>query len=176
MAVKAVDHSEKMTNPDDPQQTPRGRRALYTVVTFCVVVVVLTLTMETVARLLDPRHGFTAWHERSISYTLDDDVDWVAEPRQYDWTTINQFHFRGPEITRKKPDGVFRVAALGGSSTFEIGKADDETWPAQLQALLAGGAAGEVHVLQHQLKVGVVEPRQRVQLEGLQDHQPYKFA
>ena len=44
--------------------------------------------------------------------------------------TTNSLGFRGPEIPRDKPDGTYRVAFLGGSTTFcaEV-SGNDKTWP-----------------------------------------------
>lgn len=44
--------------------------------------------------------------------------------------TINSLGFRGPEISKKKPAGTYRIAFLGGSTTFcaEV-SGDDRTWP-----------------------------------------------
>ena len=46
---------------------------------------------------------------------------------------LNNFGFRGPEISKEKPDNTFRIFAIGGSSTFGVEVHDDETWPAFLQ-------------------------------------------
>jgi lysophospholipase L1-like esterase len=49
----------------------------------------------------------------------------------------NSLGYRGPEITLPKPDGVFRVVALGGSSTYgEFIKQWERTYPAQLERIL----------------------------------------
>ena len=49
----------------------------------------------------------------------------------------NSMGFRGPETTWEKPPGVFRIACLGGSSTYGFGPSSDATtWPARLQAHL----------------------------------------
>ena len=128
------------------EEPTRLRRVVFIMLTFLVSVVVLIGAMEGAAHFVDRRHGFAAWHDRSISYVEDDEVDWVAERRQYAWTTIDRFHFRGPEVTPDKPEGVFRIAALGGSSTFEIGKTDDETWPSLLQERLRATLGPHVEV------------------------------
>jgi lysophospholipase L1-like esterase len=48
----------------------------------------------------------------------------------------NTLGFRGPEITLPKPEGVFRILANGGSTTYGSGLEPSETWPAQLQQIL----------------------------------------
>ncbi len=50
---------------------------------------------------------------------------------------INGAGFRGPEISVPKPPGTFRVACLGGSTTFGLYCSSNETtWPGRLQHLL----------------------------------------
>lgn len=48
---------------------------------------------------------------------------------------LNSMGFRGPDLPFEKPAGVKRIVCLGGSTTFD-GAADDETWPARLEARL----------------------------------------
>ncbi len=50
---------------------------------------------------------------------------------------INSLGLRGPEIPAVKPDGTFRIACLGGSTTFGTHcSSNDTTWPARLQERL----------------------------------------
>lgn len=51
--------------------------------------------------------------------------------------SINSLGLRGPEVALEKPPGVYRIACLGGSTTFGTNVSVDEaTYPARLQALL----------------------------------------
>jgi len=74
--------------------------------------------------------------------------NWVEGDPEKPRTVHNSHGFRGPEITREKPPGTFRVACLGGSSTYGHGPTSNETtWPYQLQELLTlqlGGRPVEV--------------------------------
>jgi len=50
---------------------------------------------------------------------------------------INSLGYRGPEITIPKPDGVFRIVAMGGSTTYGDQIMDSrDTYPAQLETIL----------------------------------------
>ena len=50
---------------------------------------------------------------------------------------INRWGFRGRDVERIKPQGVVRIACLGGSTTFSLNASDnDHTWPAQLERML----------------------------------------
>ena len=51
--------------------------------------------------------------------------------------THNSLGFRGPETTVDKPDGVYRILCVGGSTTYGTGCSDDSTtYPARLQEIL----------------------------------------
>ncbi|MDA8959594.1 SGNH/GDSL hydrolase family protein [bacterium] len=51
--------------------------------------------------------------------------------------------FRGEGLVRPKPSGVFRIACLGGSSTYGTGPSSNETtWPAVLEQRLAEALPG----------------------------------
>jgi len=52
-----------------------------------------------------------------------------------DEVTINSYGFRGKEFKLKKDEGVFRIVALGASTTFCTGT-DKETYPACLERIL----------------------------------------
>lgn len=48
--------------------------------------------------------------------------------------SINSWGFRGPEVSLEKPEGVYRIVCLGGSSTYgHTPTSDQATWPARLQ-------------------------------------------
>lgn len=55
--------------------------------------------------------------------------------------SINALGMRGPETTREKPPGTFRIVALGDSLTFGYGVRVDEAWPAALERALAADPA-----------------------------------
>ncbi len=53
------------------------------------------------------------------------------------WYQINELGLRGPAIPASPLPGEFRVVALGDSCTFGKGVAEQDTWPRQLEGLLA---------------------------------------
>ncbi len=111
----------------------------------------LLLSLEWVARWLhlpDRMIGF-AW--RMIEATDDPDLPYHLRPNLDTYARgmrvrTNQYGLRGPETTLEPAPGVHRVLALGGSTTFGEGVAEDETFPAQLEKVLnaAGGQRWEV--------------------------------
>jgi len=64
---------------------------------------------------------------------------------------VNSLGFRGPEFSARKPAGVYRIFALGGSTTFgypESIPATEDTYPFKLQARLqARGGTVAVEVI-----------------------------
>lgn len=48
----------------------------------------------------------------------------------------NALGYRGPETTVDKPDGVFRIVAMGGSTTYSTGTDVEHSYPAQLERIL----------------------------------------
>ncbi len=63
--------------------------------------------------------------------------------------SINRLGFRSnssAEPTAQKPDGVFRIIALGGSNTFGFAVSDSQTWPAQLERVLNEKLPGRFEV------------------------------
>jgi lysophospholipase L1-like esterase len=49
---------------------------------------------------------------------------------------VNSLGMRGPEVTKEKPPGVFRIVCVGGSTTFGAGVPSERTYPARLQIAL----------------------------------------
>jgi lysophospholipase L1-like esterase len=83
----------------------------------------------------------------------DERLGWVLIPGEHGYTidqpvTINALGFRSPEIAVLKQPGGVRVLCLGDSQTFGNGVAQDATYPARLQSLLAARlAARRVEVI-----------------------------
>jgi lysophospholipase L1-like esterase len=50
--------------------------------------------------------------------------------------TTNSLGFRGREVEQPKPAGRYRIACLGGSTTYDDGVADGDTYPLKLEGLL----------------------------------------
>ena len=78
-----------------------------------------------------------AWANR-IWY-MDPQTDLQSlEPNQHVYTlNINSHGFRGPEISQEKPDNVYRIFMMGGSTTFAIrAHSDSHTIPGYLHDFL----------------------------------------
>jgi lysophospholipase L1-like esterase len=95
---------------------------------------------------------------RTMNRTVEFDPDlfWRFKPNQtldahgvyLKPVHINAHGFRGADWPEQKPAGTYRIACLGDSSTFGWSVGDDETYPAQLAALLnVSSAPRRVEVL-----------------------------
>jgi lysophospholipase L1-like esterase len=60
-------------------------------------------------------------------------VTYVASP---DYPGHNRLGYRGPEVAIPKPPGIFRIVAVGGSTTYGIATDWEDAYPAQLQNML----------------------------------------
>jgi lysophospholipase L1-like esterase len=72
----------------------------------------------------------------------DSQLGWIMRPGQDTFTidkrvTTNSLGFRSPEPDPRRNAKGLRVVCLGDSQTFGNGVSQDDTYPAQLQALLA---------------------------------------
>jgi lysophospholipase L1-like esterase len=125
-------------DPSSRISLSRKKKLLYTVVLLLIFIVGL----EFAARLrryvlygdwhLD-YEGVFQRHPYLVS-VLRPDVKTVIAGRT---VTINSLGYRGKEIELNKPSGTYRIACLGGSTTFDTNVSSDEkTWPSQLESLL----------------------------------------
>jgi hypothetical protein len=141
----------------------RRRKALVALVAALLATLVPLGMGEAYFRFLAPVHfgeplpasrqrvGFSLLHLPSDIPGLEYELAHGAEqPAPYFGDMVihtNSEGMRGPEVTREKPPGVVRIAALGDSFTFGHGVADGECFPVRLQELLdehLGGGRFEV--------------------------------
>ncbi len=71
-------------------------------------------------------------------------VNYIPNPAHPDHNSLG---YRGPEITIPKPDGVFRIVAIGGSTTYSTGTTSEESYPALLQQALNEQGYPKVEVI-----------------------------
>jgi len=87
-------------------------------------------------------------YDRFVLFTSIDAQDYAWTPHPYlvyyptpnyhkGLTSHNSLGYRNDEFPLQKPDGVFRIVALGGSSTYDVSIDDNkQTFTAQLEKLL----------------------------------------
>lgn len=112
------------------------------VVALALPVVVVLVLGEVAGRLLEQYAGYMP--RRAVGYAIGNPylrtalvpgLRYQSGPFQVD---VNSFGFRGSEIAIPKPAGVFRIFALGESTTFgwKGVRSHEEAWPALLEEKL----------------------------------------
>ena len=73
----------------------------------------------------------------------------LNEPNQkFPTLNINAHGFRGPEITKEKPDDTYRIFLVGGSTTFgQAASSDSKTIPGFLETIFHENGIYEVEVI-----------------------------
>lgn len=84
----------------------------------------------------------------SVRYEPHPYIGYVLKPGLAE-LGVNALGLRGPALTRRKPEGVFRVLCLGGSTTFGALVEAHQSWPSRLELLLdeAAGPGRDFEVL-----------------------------
>ncbi len=146
-----------MNREQKNRQLPLGKKLLFAVVATIGVLIML----EVVARIFtDPQKDRTLYDEHEAMIyglglpSLNESME--ADPHQFwrlkeklkdfrihgslvgdkiDFTVSTHNHLRSPPLSGKKTKP--RILAIGDSCTFGIGVGDQDTWPAQLQTVLA---------------------------------------
>lgn len=111
-------------------------------------------------------------------------VGYVPHP---DFPEHNTLGYRGPEIALPKPEGMFRIVALGGSTTYSTGTGPQDSYPAQLERILRedydyanvevinGGIPGYTSwdtLVNYLLRVVELEPDLLIVYDGINDVRP----
>ena len=109
------------------------------------VTLALVLALELVLRALEPgpfsfydRSPYLTDHVLRHKHKTDFRGHWEGT-----WFDLNSLGMRGPEIPVDKPAEEYRVVALGDSCTFGKSVTEAETWPRQLETLLAEHAPAD---------------------------------
>jgi lysophospholipase L1-like esterase len=120
------------------RQWPRRKQAIV----LAMPMLILFILGEVTGRLLEQYAGYMP--RRSTSYLIGNPylrtalvpgIRFQSGPFHVD---VNDLGFRGPDIAVPKPRGVFRIFALGESTTFgwKGVRSHTEAWPALLEARL----------------------------------------
>ena len=80
--------------------------------------------------------------------SISDQYGWHNRPNaRFQKWEINSFGFRGPDISKEKPEGVIRIICVGASVTFGLFESENKEYPRQMQALLDEKYPGRFQVL-----------------------------
>jgi lysophospholipase L1-like esterase len=123
-----------------PRKSELGLVLFSTVLTFSLLEIGARLWLNYLATPdeYDRYVLFTTIAPEDLAWTPHPYLSYAPTPKyQKGRTSHNSLGFRNAEFTLEKPDGVFRIVALGGSSTYDVSiKDNDETFTAQLEKFL----------------------------------------
>ena len=87
------------------------------------------------------------FYSDNLAYRYDKIL--LNEPnQQFPTLNINSYGFRGPEITIEKPDNVYRIFFIGGSTAFgQIASSDSKTIPGILESKFHENAEKEIEII-----------------------------
>ena len=95
----------------------------------------------------DERTVKDIFYSDNLAYRYDKIL--LNEPnQQFPTLNINSYGFRGPEITIEKPDNVYRIFFIGGSTAFgQIASSDSKTIPGILESKFHENGIKEVEIV-----------------------------
>ncbi len=125
-------------------QSPLARKSARILVIFIFSLLVTSLLLEIGLRIYFTNFGTRG---EKIMYILSVEeireleaavlpmpyVNFIPSPYHEDH---NDLGYRGPEIELPKPEGTYRIVALGGSTTYSTGTTAEDSYSAQLQRIL----------------------------------------
>ncbi|MFC2176368.1 SGNH/GDSL hydrolase family protein [Bacteroidota bacterium] len=117
---------------------------------FLGLAVLFVVTLEICTRIDDMltwEAPFWGRYDNSLLYVSDRFGIHGRPNGQFEKWKLNQFGFRGPEISKAKPPGVYRIAVMGASEPFGQAESPGMEFPAQLQTILDRSRRGRYQVL-----------------------------
>lgn len=137
-----------MSDAADTIAIPRRLLTIFKVLTSLFMILVLWILIVEVGLRFIPIPGLRS-DDINPTFLENEDLQrnqahpYLAYSLRPNWRTSrrlklqashNSLGFRGPETTWDKPQGVFRIACLGGSSTYgHTPTSNEHTWPARLE-------------------------------------------
>jgi len=87
------------------------------------------------------------FYSNNLAYRYDKIL--LNEPnQQFPTLNINSFGFRGPEITMEKPENIYRIFFIGGSTAFgQITSSDSKTIPGILESKFHENGVKEIEII-----------------------------
>jgi lysophospholipase L1-like esterase len=115
-----------------------------------ILLIIFAITVEGIIRIYDYSLPPCEWldydafedHQNTEQICIDVkkleyeyfDTHKRVEPNQhFDTINVNNFGFRGPEITKIKSEEIYRIFIVGGSTAFGVGSTDEATISSFLQ-------------------------------------------
>ena len=120
------------------------RRIRRTALPIVIIVLMTLFAIEVVFRIYIASNG-TADEQAMYLWSREEinAQDQLVKPMPYlnyianpEHPEHNKLGYRGGDIVLPKPEGIFRIVALGGSTTYSTGTSAEESYPAFLQQIL----------------------------------------
>lgn len=129
------------------RRLPAWKRILFIIAANILAMSLLAVVGELACRLFAPQVDYGTlpdWTQKMLRFSDDMYMGWELRPGELDH---NSAGIRGPEATRKKPQGVWRIAMIGDSVTYGLGVEVEQTFPSLLESELNPADTGPVEVL-----------------------------
>jgi lysophospholipase L1-like esterase len=129
------------------RRLPAWKRILFITVSNLLALSLLAAIGELACRLLAPQVDYGTlpdWTLKMLRFSDDMFLGWELRPGEHDHNSLG---IRGPEATREKPEGLWRIAIIGDSVTYGLHVEADEAYPSVLEAKLNEAGIGPVEVL-----------------------------
>lgn len=112
---------------------------------FILLLIVIFSVLEVILRLYEIQNGSCVFSNKQVFQNIPVGLaktvckdnqsmnyavleNYTHTPNQhYETININAHGFRGPEISKEKPNNVIRIFVIGGSTTFGVGSTSDYT-------------------------------------------------
>lgn len=136
--MKAMEKSSAAPPPGPEPTATRPARTLGRPLLLALASLALALAVaEAVVRTLGVGPVVAVVHANNFVLSDNPVLRYELRPGSEDGdTSINEAGFRDREFPQQKPDGVFRIAAIGDSVTFGFDVAQHEAYPKELERLL----------------------------------------
>ncbi len=113
------------------------RRWLFRIATIVIGIVIGVLLVEGAMRMVGIARRYSVVHAGIFTLVDDETLEYALLPGAPDrHQRISSAGLRDREFTIEKPDGVYRIAAIGDSVTFGLFSDWTQTYPRRLESLL----------------------------------------
>lgn len=136
-----------MSEASLPTSRRRRRRAVYAACAVVAALAMLELSSRLFVHFARVPMGRLKYDLSLSIYEPHPHIGYACRPQaQGQGWRINNVGFRGGDVSPARPPSVYRIAALGASTTFGIKVGEETTYPRQLEKVLAARLRGKPRV------------------------------